>query len=237
MSCLEVTHRGALRYRDHVSSTSSTLPPARLQLREAGPCALVLRPELVRIAFSARVDEADGTRAVAVLEAALTAFTRELTAALPGSLVVMRNLEWRSDGKLKSRGSGDGALPVVSGHLEVPLTAAQDYWQRARVLAALDALTSAAYAHGRARKPPLDVQFSAPLPLLRDPEAHRGALIQRWLDRLRQLSELAEASRVSGPLQLRECAAPGPVTQHPISLEEVELRLALGGPLIGDTSP
>jgi hypothetical protein len=197
---------------------------------------MIVRPDLVRLAFTARSDETDAGKAVAVLEAACTALTRELAAALPGSAVVMRGLEWRSDAKAKVRSfGGENQLPVASGQLEVPLTAAQDFWQRARVLATLDLLTSAAAAHGRARKPAIEVQFGAPHPLVRDPELHRAALIQRWLERVRQLSDLAEASRVSGPLQLRECSAPGPVTQHPLSLEEVELRLTLDGPLTADT--
>lgn len=216
-------------------SKSSDLPPVRLLLRDAGACSLVVRPDLVRLAFNARTDEPDAGKAVALLEAACTALGRELTAALPGAAVVMRGLEWRSDAKAKVRSFGnDPQSPFVSGHLEVPLTAAQDFWQRARVLAALDLLTSAAAAHGRARKPAIEVQFGAPHPLVRDPELHRAALIDRWLARVRQLSDLAEASRVAGPLQLRECSAPGPVTQYPISLEEVELRLALDGPLTAD---
>jgi len=212
---------------------SSDRPPARLVLRDAGPSSLVVRPDLVRVAFSARIDEPDSARAVAVLEAAVTALARELDAALPGALVVMRGLEWQPDGKSKTRGPGAG-VPHATGHLEVPLTDAQDYWARARVLAALNLLTHAAVAHGQARKPALEVHFGAPLTLLRDPELHRAALIRRWLERVRQLAELAEASRVCGSLQLRECAAPGPVTQHPLSLEEVELRLALDGPLAAD---
>lgn len=218
-------------------SKSSDLPPARLTLRDAGPCSLVLRPDLVRVAFNARSDEPDAGKAVPVLEAAFTALSRELTTALPGATVVMRGLDWRADAKARSRSFGsDGVLPVVSGWLDVPLTPAQDFWQRARVLATLDTLTHAAYLQARARKPVIEVHFGAPQPMLRDPELHRAALIQRWLDRVRQLSDLAEASRVAGPLQLRECSAPGPVTQHPISLEEVELRLTLAGPLTAETT-
>lgn len=213
---------------------SSSLPPARLVVRDAGPCSLVVRPDLVRVAFSARIEEPDSARAVAILEAAFSALTRELGAALPGSVVVMRGLEWQAEAKLKSRGSGGDGVPRATGHLEVPLTADQGYWARARVLAALNMLTQAAVNHGHARKPALEVAFGAPLLLVRDPESHRAALIQRWLERVRQLAELAEASRVCGSLQLRECAAPGPVTQHPISLEEIELRLALDGPLTAE---
>lgn len=210
---------------------TSALHPARLVVRDAGPCSLVVRPDLVRVAFSARIEEPDSGKAVAILEAAFTALTRELGAALPGSVVVMRGLEWQPEARLKSRGSGGDGVPFATGHLEVPLTDAQGYWARARVLAALNILTQAAVSHGHARKPALEVSFGAPLLLVRDAEAHRAALIQRWLERVRQLVELAEASRVCGSLQLRECAAPGPVTQHPISLEEIELRLALDGPL------
>ncbi len=210
---------------------SSDLSPARLVLRAGDPCSLVVRPDLVRVAFSAKVEELDSGKAVTVLEAAFSALTRELGAALPGAVIVMRGLEWQADGKSKSRGEG---IPHASGQIEVPLTDAQDYWARARVLATLNALTLAAAAAGHARKPALEVHFGAPLVMLRDPELHRAALIQRWLERVRQLADLAEASRVCGSLQLRECAAPGPVTQHPISLEEVELRLALDGPLSAD---
>jgi hypothetical protein len=107
---------------------SSDRPPARLVLRDAGPCSLVVRPDLVRVAFTARVDEQDSGKAVAVLEAAFTALTRELGAALPGAAVVMRGLEWQPDGKSKTRAGGDG-VPHATGHLEVPLADAQDYWR------------------------------------------------------------------------------------------------------------
>jgi hypothetical protein len=215
-------------------SKSPDLHPARLVLRDAGPSAIVVRPDLVRVAFSARVEELDSAKAVTTLETAFTALTRELSAALPGSAVVMRGLEWQQGGSSKSRSAGGDGVPHVSGQLEVPLSDAQGYWQRARVLATLNALTHAAVAHGNARKPAVEVHFGAPLVMLRDPELHRGALIQRWLERVRQLADLAEASRVCSSLQLRECAAPGPVTQHPISLEQIELRLALDGPLAAD---
>ena len=213
---------------------SSDLSPARLVLRSGDPCSIVVRPDLVRVAFSAKVEEFDGGKAVTVLEAAVAALQRELGTALPGAEIVMRGLEWQADGKLKSRGSGSEGIPHATGRIEVPLTAVQGYWARARVLATLNALTLAAAAHGRTRKPAVEVHFGAPLTMLRDPELHRATLIQRWLERVRQLADLAEASRVCSSLQLRECAAPGPVTQHPISLEEIELRLALDGPLTAD---
>lgn len=210
---------------------SSDLSPARLILRPGDPCSLVVRPDLVRVAFTARVEEFDSGKAVTVLEAAFTALTRELSTALPGAAVVMRGLDWQADGKSKARGEG---IPHATGQIEVPLTDAQGYWARARVIATLNALTLAAAAHGRTRKPAVEVYFGGPVTMLREPELHRATLIQRWLERVRQLADLAEASRVCGSLQLRECAAPGPVTQHPISLEEIELRLALDGPLSAD---
>ena len=114
---------------------SSDLHPARLVLRDAGPCAIVVRPDLVRVAFTARVEEPDSAKAVAALEAAFTALTRELGAALPGSAVVMRGLEWQQGGSSKSRSAGDG-VPHASGHLEVPLSETQGYWARARRSAA-----------------------------------------------------------------------------------------------------
>lgn len=222
------------RYHAAVIKSSSEKPPARLVLRDAGPCSMIVRPDLVRVGFSARVEEPDSGKAVALFEAAFTALTRELGAALPGSLVVMRGLEWQADGKSKTRISGGDGVPHATGHLEVPLADSMGYWPRARVLATLNILTHAAVTHGHARKPALEVAFGSPLLMVRDPEAHRAALIQRWLERVRQLADLAEASHVCGSLQLRECSAPGPVTQHSISLEETELRLSLDGPLTAD---
>ena len=78
----------------------------------------------------------------------------------------------------------------------------------------------------------MQLAFGPALALVDDPEQHRLALITRWLARARELATQAQAQGLCDALHLRECTIPGPVTQHPHGLEEVELRLALDAPLI-----
>lgn len=210
-----------------MSSYEPTPPP--LPLHEGGPSALIVRPDVLKVSFLARVEEAEVTRAVAALEAAVEALARGLSGALPGAAVQMRGLEQGHAGKLKGRAEG---VTQASGLVEVPLPTEASFWPRARAMAAVLDISRAAVAQGQRMRPAVDASFGVPTALVREPEQRRTALIERWLARARPLAALAQASGLAGGLHMRECAAPGPVTQHPISLEEVELRLEIHGPLL-----
>jgi hypothetical protein len=211
---------------------SSSDPAPRLLLRAEGPASLVLRPDHLRAEIHVQVQELEVSRAVALVESSVEAAGRELTAALPGARVVLSGLELRRNVDKSSRAGHDIAAVVCSGHIHVPLAADAGYWPRARAVATLHTILAAAALAGSKLKQPLQLGFSPALALVEDPEQHRTALIDLWLTRARDLASRAQAQGLCGALHLRECAVPGPVTQHPRSLEELELRLALDAPLI-----
>lgn len=211
---------------------TSDTPVPRLQLRAEGPASLLLRPDHLRVEVSIQVLEQEVTRAVALVESAVDAAARELTAALPGARILLSGLDLRRNLDKSSRASHEIAAVVCSGHVHVPLAAEASYWPRARAVATLHAILAAAAAAGAKLKHPLHLGFGPALALVDDPEQHRTALIERWLARARELATRAQAQALCGALHLRECAVPGAVSQHPRSLDEVELRLALEAPLI-----
>ncbi len=211
---------------------TSDTPVPRLQLRAEGPASLILRPDHLRVEISVQVLEQEVTRAVALVESAVDAATRELTGALPGTRVLLAGLDLRRNLDKSSRAGHEIAAVVCSGHIHVPLAAEASYWPRARAVATLHAILAAAAAAGAKLKHPIQLGFGPALALVDDPEQHRVALIERWLARARELATRAQAQALCGALHLRECAVPGPVSQHPRSLDEVELRLALEAPLI-----
>ncbi|MEZ4381471.1 MAG: hypothetical protein R3A79_08980 [Nannocystaceae bacterium] len=211
-----------------MKSYSTPVPP-RAPLD--GASSLIVRPDLLRSTLVAEVETEELGQAFAALEAASRALREAIGAALPGAEVILRGLNLRRDGgKLKSRGSGGDLRPSISGVVEVPLAPALDYWARARLVARLWATTEAAVAQGLRSKPRIHAAFGPPAAVVRDPEAFRAELIDRWLERIQELSRRAAASGVCAGLSLRACDVPGAVKQHPRSLEEVSLELALAGP-------
>ncbi len=211
---------------------TSAVPAPRLTLHADGPASLVLRPDHLRVEISVHVQDLEVLRAVALVESAVDAAARELATVLPGARVHMAGLDLRRNLDKSSRAGHDIAAVVCSGHVHVPLAADATYWPRARALASLHATLAAAATAGSKLKHPLQLAFGPALALVDDPEQHRLPLITRWLAHARELATQAQSQSLCGALHLRECTVPGPVTQHPRGLEEVELRLALDAPLI-----
>ncbi|HEY0132603.1 MAG TPA: hypothetical protein VGB85_00950 [Nannocystis sp.] len=211
---------------------SSATPIPRLTLHAEGPASLVLRPDHLRVEINVWVLDLEVNRAIALIEPAIEAAMRELTGVLPGARVLLRGLELRRNVDKTSRANHELAAVACDGHIHVPLAAEASYWPRAHAVASLHATLAAAAAAGSKLKHPLHLGFGPALALVDDPEQHRLPLISRWLARARELATQAQAQNLCGALHLGECTVPGPVTQHPRSLEEVELRLALDAPLI-----
>ncbi|MCA9661145.1 MAG: hypothetical protein KC486_22580 [Myxococcales bacterium] len=203
--------------------------PPRALLENAS--TLIVRPDLLRSTLVADVETDDLGRGLAALEAASRALQEAIGAALPGSQVILRGLDLRHEtSKVKSRSGAAEVRPSITGVIEVPLAAALDYWARARLVARLWATTEAAVAQGLRSKPRIRAAFGAPSAVVREPEAFRGELIERWLERIQEIARRAAASGVCAGLSLRACDVPGAVEQRPRSLEEVSLELAIAGP-------
>ena len=211
---------------------SSEVHAPRLVLRSDGPASLVLRPDHIRVEISVQVTELEVSRAVALIESSVDAAARELVGVLPGARVLLAGLDLRRNIDKSSRAGLEIAAVVCSGHVHVPLAVEASYWPRARSVAALHAVLAATATAGGKLKHPVQLGFGPAVALVDDPEQHRLALIERWLARARELATRAQAQGLCGALHLRECAVPGAVSQHPRNLDEVELRLALDGPLI-----
>ncbi|MCB9702637.1 MAG: hypothetical protein H6711_12135 [Myxococcales bacterium] len=198
--------------------------------RLASGVSLIVRPDLLRSTLVARVEGVEIAEAVALLEGASVALAEALGRALPGARLRPLGFDLAAEGKSKSR-EVDPHVASLTGVIEIPLATELGFWDRARTVAALATITQAAVARGRSLRPPVIAVFGAPQASLRDPERHRGALIERWLGRARELTALAEARGLSGGLRLAAMATPGAVQQRPISLEEVELELDIDPPL------
>lgn len=212
---------------------SSDAPTPRLTLHADGPASLVLRPDHLRVDISIQVLDVEPGRALAMIEAAVDATTRELAAILPGARVLLGGLDLRRNHDKSSRAGHEITAVVCSGHIHVPLAPDASYWPRARAVANLHATLAAAAAAGTKLKHPVQLGFGPTLALVDDPEQHRSALIFHWLAHARELATQAQAQNLcGGALHLRQCTVPGAVTQHPRGLEDVELRLALDAPLI-----
>jgi hypothetical protein len=218
--------RGTLRSM----SSYGDLPP-RLQLLPEGPASLFVRPDQLRVDITARVLDVEVSRALALLEPAVEHAMRELVEAVPGARLELVGFELRRGAEKVSRGGSEIAAVVCSGHITAPLLAGQTYWQRARIVAALHSALAASATAGARLKQPVHLGHTPAVALLADPEQHRRALIDLWLGRARELADRTQALGLSGGLHLRECNMPAPVEQHPHTLEQVELRLTLAGPL------
>ncbi len=183
------------------------------------PGDLVARPDHALIPFSLTLDDLDPARAVAAARPLLAAVDERLS-KLSARLLVRGLRTSHSEAKI-----GDPAVRTsLDGVVEVDLPQGSPV-DRALHLATLIGHLRALATEGRKQKPPLQVSIGQPVALLRDPEKHRGELVARWGQRLREVVEAATAARA--PLAPLPLASPGAVRQTPRSLEQVELSLEI----------
>lgn len=206
------------------SAPSDFSPPSRGGVR----ADLVLRPDALEMGFALRETDADPQRALAAAQAAVEELRRRMDQAT-GSGAGVRMCGAQVSPIQRGKAADDEAAEyavTVDGTVEVPLAASLDYWARARLVMAIrqhtDALHAAAAAAPDGRR---GASFEAPRPVIKDPEAHRGALTDRWLKRARAFADAAQAG--AAPLHLLDCAPPGEIQQQVISLEEIGLSLAI----------
>lgn len=200
---------------------SDDTPQARREHRAQG---LAVRPDVLTTHFAARVLEVDPDRAVLVLRAACDILLRRMREVHPGASLRMIALDVGRDVIGKARDE----LPTrVDAAIEVPLAPESDWWSRAQLAAAVTVLSRALAAEARKQKPVIEVGFQQPVALVRDPERHRAEVIRRWVSRAKELAALAQSAEA--PLHIVACEPPGDVVQHPVSVEEVRLTVALDG--------
>ncbi|MHB8877238.1 MAG: hypothetical protein ACYC8T_26365 [Myxococcaceae bacterium] len=118
-------------------------------------------------------------------------------------------------------GSGPELTVTADGVVELSLKEGLDFWERARLVAAVDSILRAVTQTARTGKGP---KFSYQLVAItvKNPESFREELTRAWAQQVRSFIAAAAA-----PLQVTDCAAPGPVEATPRSLEQVDLSLSI----------
>ncbi len=195
--------------------------PLPVAAASPGPGELLVRPDRVVQAFAIRVRKGDAKAHFAALEEAVGLLQTRFGEATSGQgkvNVLGLRLEQRG-GKVK-----DGGLwAVLDGELVLALGGDETVWERGRGLFAMQELAAQVAESGLAKDDARDFSFSAPVPEVTDPEAHRQALLDAWTARVRPF--LQAAGTAQAPLSVVDCRALPLIRQRPISIERVALGL------------
>lgn len=193
---------------------------------------LIVRPDLVCVPFVLRLEGPDSKASLATLEKASQAIQERFAAATNGqakTTMLGANVASYSASSGKVKGDAPPKFVVtVDGSVEVPMTADANYWTRARLLSSLVQVSNDAkplVPPPPEDQPQLDSAFGSPEVKVHNPEAFRGELVKRWVERTRAFAKAAESEKA--PLNLVNCEPPQAISQTPISIEEVGLSLAV----------
>lgn len=133
--------------------------------------------------------------------------------------------------KVVRHGAHVGVVVTVDGLVEIELPAELDFWARSqlfiRVMESTAAIANEVDANEVESKdePLRSVRFESLGPAVKDPEAYRPQLTERWVAQTRAFATLAQAK--DSPLDLVDCAPPRSITQTRASIDEVTLQLAV----------
>lgn len=143
--------------------------------------------------------------------------------AAPGSTVTVTDFDAPSIAALLSK-SGDDTAARLTLTVTVPLDLGAGFFARAQRVAAVDDVLRALLLDARKSKPSVTVTRHLPVFLVAEDvlQASRERLLARWQARLQDLSRFASLA-VEGVWPAID------VTQHSVSVEEVELRFEPGG--------
>ncbi len=191
---------------------------------------LVVRPDLVCVSFVLRLEGADAKATLATLEKATLSVQERFGAASGGSATTnMLGVNVTNVNTSKAKTDEPVKFVVtIDGSVEVPLAPEANYWARARLLSSL---VQASFDRKPLVPPPaedqpqLETAFGAPEVKLRNPDAFRGELMKRWVERTRVFARLAESEKT--PLNIVSCEPPQAINQQPISIEQIGLSLAV----------
>ena len=131
--------------------------------------------------------------------------------------------------KVVRHGEYVGVVVTVDGLVEISLPAELDFWARSqlfiRVMESTAAIADEVESTGSKGEPLRSVRFESLGPAVKDPEAYRPQLTERWVAQTRAFATLAQAK--DSPLALVDCAPPRSITQTRASIDEVTLQLAV----------
>lgn len=193
-------------------------PPTRAEL--------VVRPDLLRIAFSVSLELTEGVEhTLSQLQRACEQLHRRFEDALgPGVRLRPRNVRFdRAALRKLVMPENEATHTSVDGVFEVPLPSELEFWDRTARVSTIVRLCHAAQGDSRQSKKLPNFNFGNPEAVVAQPEAHRTELLRRVVTRVRELA--AAMGSPEAPLHVVDCSAPGPVEQSPVSLEEVGLSL------------
>ncbi len=174
---------------------------------------LTERPEQALFHLAVSVGTESASTALPLLKRAVSRL-EDLLPPLGAKLTVL-------DYDLPSAGGKSGDLASqLRALLTLPFAKEAPFWDRAQKLAQVDGLLRALILEGKKQKPALEVQFDLPAFVVADPETRRAALIARLHERARSLGH---------DVMLKELRFDRPVEQRSVSLEEVQLSLAVDG--------
>jgi hypothetical protein len=182
---------------------------------------LVAKPDVVAIALGALVEGQGAGRAVAILESACEVLVGGVAAVAPGVELTAGRLRLGSGGGGDKASKHERADVQLDGVLYLPLAESLGFWQRAELVArVVETIGGAAQELGK-RKPSVTLRWREPVARVRDIEAARALLSERYRAYARAMIDGVDGAslRVDWDDVLAE------VIQVPVSLDEVRLML------------
>ena len=191
---------------------------------------MVVRPDALVMEVTLRTTDTDPKKALAAAQVLSADLWEQLQRATSGaSTIKMCGTSINPINRVKQLDPSAIFEVKTEGTIEVTLAQDLDYWKRSELLITV-AQTIRAFARAREGQPAdqqheRQVTFGRSRVIVRDPEAFRAKLTERWVARARAFAAAAQGNEA--PLSILDCAPPGEIVQKEQSLEEVGLYLAV----------
>lgn len=183
------------------------------------PPGIAVRPDVLQIPVTARLDDVAPGQAVVLLRTAAATLQARLAAVHPGAELQPRRLDLGRHTSEKAAKSFAGEAQI-DGVVLVPLEESADFWARAELVARLTEALRALTLELSKAKGAIKLGFRPPSPRVRDTAPHKATLTARFQAQLRALTGGSDEPARAGSWEI-----PEEVAQQPISLDEVRLTL------------
>lgn len=183
---------------------------------------LAERPEQALFHLAVSVETESASAAIPLLKRAVTRL-EELLPPLGARLTVTDFDLPAATGKTAT------AVSALHAFLTLPFLKDAPFWDRAAKLAQVDGLLRALVLEGKKEKPALEVRSDLPVFVVADPEQRRPALVSRLHERARSLGHDVTLKELRFERRTRASRGDRAVEQRSVSLEEVQLSLAVDG--------
>lgn len=191
-----------------------------LQVPEADALhGLAVRPDVLLVGVSARVEDVTPTQGVSLLRHAAAKLESKALELHRNAELSPRRIDLGRTTTDKS-GKPSTADAHIDGILHIPLEDSLDYWARAELVARITEILRGFSAEMYKSKPSIRFGFRSPVPRVRNVTVHKRELSARYAAQWRALTEQGEKIPGMGMWEI-----PDEVAQHAVSLEEVRLVL------------